>query len=346
MEKKFHQIWQINQLFILLATISIVLLVSKYASDLLVPFLIAVAIAIIVSPLFNYLAAKRIPKVVTLFVLFIIAMVLVSSLANYIGAEVAVFIGDYQNLSDKFVLTINEFSLALKKIGISISPEELGNALSKADFTGIIQSLISEIKNQFSNVFLISFIVVFILLDSTALYNKLNKIMLERGRTMNDDMAIIKKVQSYFIIKVKTSLITGAWVFSVLWFYDIQAPFLWAILAFFLNFIPVIGSIIAAVPPIILAGLDQSLITMGWVTLWYVIINTVIGNILEPYIMGKGLGLSVLTVFLSMVFWGWIFGPAGMILSVPLTMAVQFLFEQYDQTRWFAFMLSDYQGEK
>ena len=71
----------------------------------------------------------------------------------------------------------------------------------------------------------------------------------------------------------------------------------------------------------------------------------IIGNILEPHIMGRGLGLSSLTIFLSMIFWGWMFGPAGMILSVPLTMGIQFLFDQYEETKWLAFMLGDYKGE-
>ena len=84
---------------------------------------------------------------------------------------------------------------------------------------------------------------------------------------------------------------------------------------------------------------------IGFTLLQFVIINMVIGNILEPRIMGKGLGLSAVVIFLSMTFWGWIFGPAGMMLSVPLTMGLQFLFAQYQETKWVAFMLSDYEKE-
>ena len=105
-----------------------------------------------------------------------------------------------------------------------------------------------------------------------------------------------------------------------------------------------VGSIFAAIPAIIMALLDHSMMTAIWIILWYLIVNTVIGNILEPHIMGRGLGLSALTIFLSMIFWGWMFGPAGMILSVPLTMGVQFLFDQYEETKWLAFMLGDYKG--
>ena len=86
-----------------------------------------------------------------------------------------------------------------------------------------------------------------------------------------------------------------------------------------------------------MALIDHNMITAIWISIWYMIVNSVIGNILEPCIMGRGLELSPLTIFLSMIFWGWMFGPTGMILSVPLTMGVQFLFDQYEETKWLAF---------
>ena len=106
-----------------------------------------------------------------------------------------------------------------------------------------------------------------------------------------------------------------------------------------------IGSIFAAIPPIVLALMDQGMMTAVWITLWYMTINIIIGNMLEPRIMGKGLGLSALVIFLSMTLWGWILGPAGMILSVPLTMTMQFFFSQYEETEWITLMLSDYERD-
>ena len=168
----------------------------------------------------------------------------------------------------------------------------------------------------------------------------------ENKRDVDAWMHIITKIQSYFLIKVKTSFLTAIWVLGVLWYYDVSYALLWSILVFFLNFVPVIGSILAAIPAIVMAGIDHDMVTAFWVASWYAVINMVIGNILEPKIMGKGLGLSALVIFLSMTFWGWVFGPAGMILSVPLTMVFQFMFEQYDETRWVALFLSDYEEEK
>ena len=186
------------------------------------------------------------------------------------------------------------------------------------------------------------FMVAFMLMESHNLYNKMLKIMHDTGGDIKDSMEIIEKIKAYFLIKAKTSLITAFLAFIVLWVYDVKYALLWSTLAFFLNFIPVIGSILAAIPPVVLAFVDQGAMTGLWVGVWYLAINTIVGNILEPKIMGDGLGLSPLVIFLSMNFWGWMFGPAGMILSVPLTMGVQFLFSKYKETRGAALFLSDY----
>jgi predicted PurR-regulated permease PerM len=141
------------------------------------------------------------------------------------------------------------------------------------------------------------------------------------------------------------SLLTAIAVYIILTIYKIEYALLWATLAFLLNFIPVIGSIIAAIPPIVLSLIEQKWGVSLWLVIWYLAINTVIGNIIQPAMLGKGLGLSAFSVFWSMVFWGWIFGPAGMIMSVPLTMIVQSWLMLYPQTYWIGLMLSDYKGE-
>ena len=127
----------------------------------------------------------------------------------------------------------------------------------------------------------------------------------------------------------------------LLWALGINFAVLWALLAFLLNFVPNIGSIIAAVAAGLVALLQADASTAAWVALGYVVINVGIGTILEPRISGKHLGLSPMIVFFSLVFWGWVLGPVGMLLSVPLTMIVRLIAESSDQMRWLAVVLSD-----
>ena len=342
--KQSQQHWPINQLFIFMAALSIVFITMKLSAAIIVPFLIASSIAILLAPLLGYLETKHIPRLVSLLFVMVIVLIPVVALGGYVGEEVADFVRNYHTMEKEFDLWLGQMSEKINQLGIAITHNDLREAFDKSNFSELIQGLAKQTKNQFSNIFLIFFLVAFILMDSNYLHNKFLKVMKDRKRSIEESMEIIEKIKRYFFIKVKTSLITALWILLILWFYDMRYALLLATLVFFLNFIPVVGSIIAAIPAVVLALIDQSMMTAVWIAMWYMIVNTVIGNMLEPHIMGKGLGLSSLTVFLSMIFWGWMFGPAGMILSVPLTMGMQFLFDQYEETKWFAFMLGDYKG--
>jgi AI-2 transport protein TqsA len=119
----------------------------------------------------------------------------------------------------------------------------------------------------------------------------------------------------------------------------VDYPIMWGMLAFAFNFIPNIGSIIAAVPAVLLAVVQLGPGSALEAAACYVAINMVVGNVIEPRFMGKGLGLSTLVVFLSLLFWGWVFGPIGMLLSVVLTMTLKMLLESSEETRWMALLL-------
>ena len=338
--------WAINQFLILVTSLSILFVIMKYASDMLAPFFLSIALAIVLTPLLNVLEQKRIPKVLSLIMLIALSSVPIVILGGYIGTEIQDFAANYQTLKTQFNTTLEKIIEHLQGLGLAINHVKIEAMLAKSNISDIVKTIASQTGTQFSNIFLILFTVAFMLMESKSIHNKVKKILSKSNIDMDEGMQIVKKINTYFIIKVKTSLATALWVLLVLWLYDIQYFYLWATLAFFFNFLPVVGSIFAAIPPVILAMIDQSMMTALWVTLWYITINMVIGNILEPRIMGKGLGLSALVIFLSMTFWGWVMGPTGMILSVPLTMALQFFFAQYKETEWIALMLSDFEQKE
>jgi predicted PurR-regulated permease PerM len=151
----------------------------------------------------------------------------------------------------------------------------------------------------------------------------------------------VDKLNRYMSIKTWMSAATGILVTAWLWVLGVDNAELWGVLAFMFNFVPNIGSIIAAVPAVLLAlvqlGVGSALLVMGG----YVVINIVIGSILEPRYMGRGLGLSTLVVFLSLIFWGWVLGPVGMLLSVLLTIALKLALDSKPETRWLAILLGN-----
>jgi predicted PurR-regulated permease PerM len=147
-------------------------------------------------------------------------------------------------------------------------------------------------------------------------------------------------VKNYLAIKTLVSLGTGIIIGLWLYFLGVDHFLLWAVLAFLLNYIPNIGSIIAAVPAVLLAFVQLGATAAGLTALGFVVSNMVMGNVIEPRYMGRGLGLSTLVVFLSLIFWGWLLGTVGMLLSVPLTMIVKIALESSPDTRWVALLLA------
>jgi len=320
--------WPINQFLIFITSLSILVLIMKFSVDLLAPFLISVSIAIVLSPLLTYLREKHIPKIISLVILIMISSTPVIMLGNYIAEDAQNFTDNIRPMKEKFHSSMESVTTKLNSSGINITKVDIEGMLKKSNISKILRNLSAQVNKQFSNILLIFFTVAFMLMESEYLHNKLKKALSTSDIDLKDGMEIIAKIKTYFIIKVKTSLVTALWALVVLWYYDISYYYIWATLAFFLNFI-----------------MEQGSGTAIWVAIWYIIINNVVGNILEPRIMGKGLGLSALVIFLSMTLWGWVLGPTGMILSVPLTMAMQFLFEQYEETKWISLMLSDYEKD-
>jgi predicted PurR-regulated permease PerM len=190
-----------------------------------------------------------------------------------------------------------------------------------------------------SQAVLILVMTVFLLVEATLLPGKLQAISSDAPARLEKLQHIAHEVNQYMAIKTATSLLTGSGVALAMWLLDIDFALLWGMTAFLLNFVPQIGSIIAAVPAILLALLQYGFPTAVAVVCIYLLINMFISYYLEPKWMGRGLGLSTLVVFGSLVFWGWVLGPVGMVVSVPLTMTVKIALEGSPETRWLAILM-------
>ncbi len=204
-----------------------------------------------------------------------------------------------------------------------------------------IGSGLKGLASILSNAFMISLIVVFMLLEGVWLPTKLKVAFGEASDAVLQLSHAATQIQRYLAVKTIISLVTGALV--AIWTSVIGLDFalVWGLLAFLLNFIPTIGSLLAAVPAVLLALVQLGPGSALAVGLGFVVVNVGFGNIIEPNVMGRTLGLSTLVVFLSLVFWGWVLGPVGMLLSVPLTMIIKIILESNETTRPIAIMLDN-----
>lgn len=195
--------------------------------------------------------------------------------------------------------------------------------LDPARIMTLAGGLFNGLGNMLANSFLIFLTVIFILLEATSFPGKLRQCLPSPEASMSRLRKVADSINHYLAIKTWTSLATGLIIAAGLALLGVDFPVLWGMLAFLLNFVPNIGAIIAAVPVLLLALVQLGTASAIWTLVLYLAVNNIIGNLVEPRFMGRRLGLSALVVFLSLVFWGWVLGPVGMFLSVPLTMTLK-----------------------
>jgi predicted PurR-regulated permease PerM len=254
--------------------------------------------------------------------------------------ELSQYIPQYRiQLQSQFSWLLDFFA----KYDIHISSAIFTEYFDPAAAMGLAADMLSGFGSVMANLFLIVLTVVFMLFEAPSFPHKLHFALDDPQMRIKQIERFLSSVNHYIAIKTVVSITTGCIVSFMLWMFGLDFFILWGVLAFLLNYIPNIGSIIAAVPPMTLAILQLGIGEAGLIGLGFVLINTVMGNVIEPRYLGKGLGLSTLVVFLSLIFWGWLLGTVGMLLSVPLTMILKIGLESSPEGRWLAVLLSDEQ---
>lgn len=313
----------------LLACAAFVIVVAgmKAAESLLVPFLLSVFISVICAPPLAWMTKRGLP--LPLAMLCIIAFIVVFGLAvgAIVSSSINNFSQDLPTYQAKLGTLTTRFLQWLEGMGFSLPVSQIQENIKPGTVMGMVGKTLASLGNVMTNAFLILLTVIFILSESAMFHSKLQRAAGEGSKSLEAIERFTSSINRYMAIKTGLSLLTGVMITLWLWIIGVDYPVLWGLVAFLLNFVPNLGSIIAAVPAVLLAliqlGPGEAVLT----GVGYVFANTLVGNVLEPRMMGKGLDLSTLVVFLSLVFWGWVLGPVGMLLSVPLTMTVKIALE-------------------
>jgi len=322
------------------AAVIVVIYGMQLAKVLLVPFLIAAFLALITVRPMLWLQQRRVPS-------FLAALIIVSSmmfLLAIVGAILGSSIGDftaalpgYQERLD--VIKDGVIDFAIRHFNFDKSMENVGDMIDPGWAMGLVASILNSLKDVLTNAFLIIFTMIFMLLEVSSVGTKVEAAFGRSAESMQGPRVFLQNLGRYLGIKTIVSTATGTCAGVLTWSLGLDFPLLWAMLAFLLNYVPTIGSIIAAVPAILLALVQLGPGAAGATAMGFAAINVVFGNVIEPRLMGYGVGISPLVVFVGLVFWGWVFGPVGMLLSVPLTMTLKLGLESDARTRWVAILI-------
>lgn len=337
MESKIYSQFGIK-FWIIAASIVVVISGIRAMESLVTPLFLSLFITAICYGPYIWIQKKGLPQFASLIIVILGVAGITSIIVAVIGASVSGFIEKMPFYEEKFNLYWSDIHQWFIEIGWLEKNAGLLDQVKPSSIMSIAGSVFTGLGNLMSDFILILLMIIFMLLE-ISLFTK--KMMLISPTSLRKLDNITHNMNAYFGTKTLTSFITGVLITIALSIIGVDFPILWGFLAFLLNFIPNIGSVIAAIPAVLLALVQLNPPSAVIVGVVYIVVNGVIGNIVEPKLMGKNLGLSSLIVFLSLIFWGWILGTVGMLLAVPLTMTIKIIFDSMEETKNIGLLMGD-----
>jgi len=304
----------------IIAIIFIAVIGMKYSAEILGPLLLSIFISIIIYPFLMWLKRKGLSYNQSVIITLIATFAVGVGIIWFLAVSLAQLIKELPNL------TINSGGI-LAQYGNEII-KFLITHLPLSDITGLISM----------GIFML-FAIVFLVYELPQIKIRLVKGLGEDSSLLGRIIEIVDANIKYFIIRAKVNFLYGVGVSAILFVFDINFAVLWGLLTFALGFIPYLGIIIAAIPPVLVAWAKYGIWGAIGMGLFFVIINTVAESYIFPKLAGKGLQMSVFVVFVSLFVWGWIIGPTGFLIGVPLTLIVIKYLENFDETRWLALLM-------
>ena len=324
-----------------MAAFCVVIAGMKLASSIIVPLLLAAVIAVICMPSLNWLQERGVPTFVAIALVLLAVASVALLLPVFVGASLRSFLADTGEYQARIMEIETQAIEWMVGMGFENAEQFVEDWLNPGAGRKMLEDAGKGLLYIFANAFLILILVGFMLAEASHFHTKVQAAFPDSSTVGGRIAEVIANIWRYLAIKTVISFATGATAALMLWMMGVKYPLLWGFIAFCFNYIPNVGSFIASLPAIALAALDPDL---GWtwaigVAVGYLVINNFYGSFIEPRWQGQGLGLSPLVVLISLLFWHFVLGIVGALLSAPLTMAVKIACEANPETEWIAVML-------
>jgi AI-2 transport protein TqsA len=332
-----------NQYMLNVIGVLMVFTAMNYARPVLVPFFLACFLAITIQPSLKWLSGY-VPRWVSAILVTLLLLVAIVGGSSMFVADVLGVAGRTPEYAIRFKSMAQGALDFAARHGLKLSVQDLGTSEGLAWIFKFLTDGLSSAFGMIAETVLVLFMMVFLLMEGDEFRRKIARSFTNHTSDMMLDSidSIVSRIQTYMITKTVISLATGVCTSLLTWIMGVEFPLLWGTIAFLLNFIPNVGSIIAVIPPVIIAFLQFEHLTPGLVCLiGLTVVQMTIGNVIEPRVMAHSLDLSTLVVFVSMIFWGWLWGMVGILLAVPLTAAIKIICEHIEGLHPLAIILGE-----
>ena len=325
---------------VIVAGIMIILAAIKAAASILSLFFLAVFLAITFAPGFSWLRSKGVPGGLAILIMFGVIIgfaLLLFGLAWFPISQLDDKLPGYQsNLSNQ----ISAASNLLARFGIDISSFEEQGFLDIGSVIRFLTTVILTISNTMFLLMVVVLTAIFMVLEASSYPERLREGLGISTSAIDQYRSFAQRVNSYLLTRVKLNLALAVPVTILLAVLGVDFPIFWGVVTFFTGFIPVVGFLLAVAPPAALGLIESGWVTAAIVIAGFVIFNAIVDNVLQPRLMGQNLNLSPVVVFLSLFLWSFLLGGVGMLLAMPLTVLTVIVFEQFEETRWLAVLMS------
>ncbi len=326
--------------FLVAASLIIIIAGMKLGREIIVPVVLAAFLAIVCMPIVNFLRRRHLPGWLAILLTFVFMLAI-------IGIVSLVVIDSVTNLAGNLEVYQSKLDTGLKHLkgwlesewGLEFAQRADREPLDPAVLLGHIRTYATMGVSALTAVAFVVLLAIFMLFEAVGLPGKVRRALGNPNADLSQGQFMIQQIYGYLGVKTAISAVTGTLFAVALYFVGVPNPALWGFLAFVFNYIPNIGSVLAAIPPVLVGFAEGGVRMALGVVVANILVNQVMGNVVEPKVTGDRLGLSPLVVLLSLFFWSWLWGPVGMFLSVPLTMIVKILLEHTPSTRSWALLL-------
>jgi len=319
----------------------------KELKTILIPFFIALIITFIFEPLYNFLRKKKIPAFASI-ILILLIIVLISNITSiFVVTSINTFAAELPRYEQKFrefaISIFNRLNLNdtdIQKLNESL---KIKNLLMEGSITSALTGIFSSVLGIFGDFVLILIYIVFLLSELGSIRERIKKAFsADRADKISDIInEIFTDVKKYIVGKTMINLLQGFIFGFILWLFGVDFYFVWGFLCFFSHYIPNVGSLISTILPGLTAVLQfDNIITPIIIIILLIVVQNIIGNILEPKYLGDQLDLSPLLLLVSLIFWGYVWGIAGMILSVPIMSMLKITLSKFESTKSVAILMS------
>lgn len=322
-----------------IAAVFVIIAAIMAAENFVTQLLMALFISVICVQPVRWLVKKKVPQTLAVFLIFMGVIGMFLGFGELISNSLSSFSEDIIVYEDNLGQMWKSILQFLNSKGLHLSMDNMSGLYDPSKVMSFTATFLSSLGGFMGNALTIFFLALFLLLEVDSIAIKAKAIMHGSTQSLSYYSRIGSSIRHYLSIKTLTSLLTGCCIWVCLAIIGVDYAIIWALIAFLMNYIPNIGSIIAAIPAVLFALIQLGFGGFLWTAVVFVAINMIVGSGIEPKIMGRGMGLSTFVVFVSLIFFGFMLGTVGMFLSVPLTMAIKIMLEQSPKTQWVAIML-------